>query len=123
MRKVNHFGIPTTIVQPGECYAEGLKVWLTDFTKSKNRIEFLRFEPETWMPELIQNVAHIAYEVPDLEAELKGAHVIVEPMDCGDKFIAFVEEDEFLSNPQKYINNAYDKSEKDAEGYNLTKQR
>lgn len=35
----------------------------------------------------------------------------------------FVEEDEFLSNPQKYINNAYDKSEKDAEGYNLTKQR
>ena len=47
MRKVNHFGIPTTIAQPGECYAEGLKVWLTDFTKSKNRIEFLRFEPET----------------------------------------------------------------------------
>lgn len=43
MRKVNHFGIPTTIAQPGECYAEGLKVWLTDFTKSKNRIEFLRF--------------------------------------------------------------------------------
>lgn len=38
-------------------------------------------------------------------------------------YIAFVEEDEFLSNPQKYINNAYDKSEKDAEGYNLTKQR
>ena len=93
MRKVNHFGIPTTIAQPGECYAEGLKVWLTDFTKSKNRIEFLRFEPETWMPELIQNVAHIAYEVPDLEAELKGAHVIVEPMDCGAKFIAFVEEE------------------------------
>jgi hypothetical protein len=31
--------------------------------------------------------------VPDLEAELKGAHVIVEPMDCGDKFIAFVEEE------------------------------
>ena len=82
MRTVNHFGIPTTIAQPGECYAEGLKVWLTDFTKSKNRIEFLRFEPETWMPELIQNVAHIAYEVPDLEAELKG-----------DKFIAFVEEE------------------------------
>ena len=38
-------------------------------------------------------------------------------------YIAFVEEDEFLSNPKKYIDNAYDKSEKDAEGYNLTKQR
>lgn len=38
-------------------------------------------------------------------------------------YIAFIEEDEFLSNPQKYIDNAYDKSENDADGYNLTKQR
>ncbi len=93
MRKVNHFGIPTTVSQPGETYAEGLKVWLTDFTQSKNRIEFLRFEPDTWMPELLQKVAHVAYEIPDLDAELKGAKVIVEPMDCGDKFIAFIEEE------------------------------
>lgn len=34
-------------------------------------------------------------------------------------YIAFVEEDEFLNNPQKYINNAYDKSENDADGYDL----
>jgi hypothetical protein len=38
-------------------------------------------------------------------------------------YIAFVEEDEFLSNPKKYIDNAYDKSENDADGYDLTKQR
>ena len=38
-------------------------------------------------------------------------------------YITFVEEDEFLSNPQKYINNAYDKSENDASGYKLAKQR
>lgn len=38
-------------------------------------------------------------------------------------YIAFVEEGDFLRNPQKYINNAYDKSENDAEGYELTKQR
>lgn len=93
MRKINHFGVPTTIPQPEESYAEGLKVWLTDFTKSKNRIEFLRFEPDTWMPELIRNVAHIAYEVSNLEVELKDAHVIVDPMDCGDKWIAFIEEE------------------------------
>ena len=29
MRKINHFGVPTTTPQPGEVYAEGLKVWLT----------------------------------------------------------------------------------------------
>lgn len=38
-------------------------------------------------------------------------------------YIAYVEEDDFLSNPQKYINNAYDKSENDAAGYRIVKQR
>ena len=38
-------------------------------------------------------------------------------------YIAYVEEDTFLSNPTKYINNAYDKSENDAAGYNIVKQR
>lgn len=38
-------------------------------------------------------------------------------------YIAFVEEADFLADPQKYINNAYDKSEHDASGYDLVKQR
>lgn len=38
-------------------------------------------------------------------------------------YIAYVEEEDFLSNPIKYINNAYDKSENDAAGYDLTKTR
>jgi hypothetical protein len=38
-------------------------------------------------------------------------------------YITFIEEDTFLLNPQKYIDNAYDKSENDASGYDLTKQR
>ena len=38
-------------------------------------------------------------------------------------YIAYVEEETFLSNPSKYINNAYDKSENDAGGYDIVKQR
>lgn len=38
-------------------------------------------------------------------------------------YIAYVEEDEFLANPSKYIDNAYEKSENDAYGYDLVKQR
>lgn len=34
-------------------------------------------------------------------------------------YIAFVEEDDFLSNPSFYIDNAYDKSENDAKGYDI----
>lgn len=71
MRKINHFGIPTTTPQPGEVYVEGLKVWLTNFNESPNKIEYLRFEEGSWMPELIQKVAHIAYEVDDLRPNWK----------------------------------------------------
>lgn len=38
-------------------------------------------------------------------------------------YIAFVEEEEFLSNPQKYIDNAFDKSENDASGYDINPTR
>ena len=38
-------------------------------------------------------------------------------------YISFVEEDDFINNPQYYIDNAYDKSENDAKGYDLVKQR
>ncbi|MBQ5557443.1 MAG: TIR domain-containing protein [Aeriscardovia sp.] len=38
-----------------------------------------------------------------------------------DSYISFVEEEEFLDDPQRYINNAYDKSENDAYGYDLVK--
>ena len=49
------------------------------------------------MPELIQKVAHIAYEVDDLAAELKGAKVLVEPMPGGENLtIAFIEEGDII---------------------------
>lgn len=35
-------------------------------------------------------------------------------------YITFVEEGDFLNNPLKYINNAYEKSENDGKGYDLT---
>ncbi|GHT15244.1 hypothetical protein FACS189432_04660 [Bacteroidia bacterium] len=38
-------------------------------------------------------------------------------------YISLVNEDDFLSNPQKYIDNAFDKSENDASGYDITKQK
>lgn len=38
-------------------------------------------------------------------------------------YISYVEEETFLLNPQKYIDNAYEKSKNDAEGYDLCKKR
>ena len=38
-------------------------------------------------------------------------------------YIAYVEEESFLLDHNKYINNAYDKSENDAQGYDIVKTR
>ena len=40
MRTFNHVGIVTTESKEGAVYNEGLSVWLTDYSKSPNRIEF-----------------------------------------------------------------------------------
>ncbi|MCX4358891.1 MAG: hypothetical protein OSJ22_04575 [Rikenellaceae bacterium] len=95
MRKLNHIGVPTNVSQPGEFYNEGLKVYLTDFTKSPNRLEFLRLGDETSpLAELIQTHTHLAYEVDDIDAEMKGKKVLMEKTVCSPELtIAFIEEE------------------------------
>ena len=66
MRTFNHVGIVTTESKEGAVYNEGLSVWLTDYSKSPNRIEFLKFEKGSCLPELVQTNGHIAYTVPCL---------------------------------------------------------
>ena len=94
MRKFNHVGIITKEAKEGASFNEPLRVWLTDFSKSPNKIEFLKFEEGSCMHELIQNETHIAYEVPCMEEALKDAKVLFEPLVCNEHLtIAFIEEE------------------------------
>ena len=94
MRKINHIGIPVQKPVSGEVYNEGMQVYLTDFTKSPNKIEFLRFDKDSWMPEKIQTLAHIAYEVDNLDGELENAKVLLpKPIVNELLTIAFIEEE------------------------------
>ena len=79
MRKFHHFGIPTDQKHGEETYIEDAGAHITDFDKSPNRIEWVRWEAGSKVPELMKTVPHIAYTVEDLEAELKGKEVLVEP--------------------------------------------
>lgn len=94
MRTFNHVGIPTTEPQAGEVYAEGMKVFLTNYADSANRIEWLRFDNDSWMPKLIQEQTHLAYEVTDPKAEMEGKTVLLPPTELGGgAWIAFIEEE------------------------------
>lgn len=94
MRTFNHVGMIADTVPEGAVFNEGLGVWLTDYAKSPNRIEFLKFEPGSCMPELVQKQGHVAYTVPSLDEALRGCKVIFGPAVCDEHLtIAFIEEE------------------------------
>ncbi|MEG1607211.1 MAG: hypothetical protein RR931_07215 [Mucinivorans sp.] len=93
MRTFDHVGIPTTEPKEGEMYNPGMKLFLTDYSKCPNRIEWLRFDSDSWMPKLIQTMTHIAWQVTDPKAEMVGKKVLLEPTDLGGgHWLAFVQE-------------------------------
>ncbi len=94
MKTFNHVGIVVDYIPEDATFNEGLSVWCTDFTKSPNKIEFLKFEEGSCMPELVQKQTHLAYTVSSLEEEMKGKNVIFGPVECNESLtIAFIEEE------------------------------
>lgn len=78
-KEFHHIGIPTSRPQPEEIYLADAKLYVTDANKSEHHIEWLRFEPGSPLPEILQRTAHVAYKVDDLAAALAGRTVILPP--------------------------------------------
>lgn len=94
MRTLHHIGIPTSVKQMNENYSEDMRVFITDPSDSVNKIEFLRFEKESTLHELIQTTTHIAYQVDDIVKEAEGKKMILPITKVSDSMtIAFIEEE------------------------------
>ena len=61
--KYHHMGIPTEEIMENEKYIPHLKFYVSGFDKSPYGIEWMRFEKDSPIHKLIQNVPHIAFEV------------------------------------------------------------
>jgi hypothetical protein len=79
MRKYHHLGIPTHIQREAETYLEKYKMYVSGYETSPYGIEWMRFEPDSPLPELVKTVPHIAFEVEDLVAALEGKEILIEP--------------------------------------------
>src|ERR1700690_2749682 len=77
--RYHHIGIPTTVPHPGEKYIPQLEMYVSGFSSSPYGIEWMRFDPDCSLAEIIKTVPHIAFEVDDLEAALQGQEVISPP--------------------------------------------
>ena len=79
--RYHHLGIPTSKILPGERYIPHLKFYVSGFETSPFGIEWMRFDDDCPLPDLIKTVPHIAFEVHDLDKELASYDfdVIAEP--------------------------------------------
>ncbi|UCC48878.1 MAG: hypothetical protein JSV41_01515 [Gemmatimonadota bacterium] len=94
MRRYHHIGIPTNSERPDETYLEQYKVYVSGYETSPYGVEWMRFEPDSPLPELVKTVPHVAFEVDDLEAELAGKEVLIEPNSPAEGLrVAFIVED------------------------------
>lgn len=69
--KFHHLGIPTAEKMPDEVYLPQFKFYVSGFPSSPFGIEWMRFEKDSPIDPLIQKVPHVAFEVDDLDLELK----------------------------------------------------
>ena len=69
--KYHHLGIPTSTKMPNERYLDQFKFYISGFTESPFGIEWMRFENDSPMHELIKTVPHLAFEVENLDLELE----------------------------------------------------
>jgi len=79
MRRYHHLGIPTKVTRVGEKYLKDVKVYISGFEESPYGVEWMRFEPDSPLPELVKTVPHVAFEVDDLAAEIAGKEILIEP--------------------------------------------
>ena len=76
--RYHHMGIPTSTPRPNERYIPHLKIHVSGFDTSPFGIEWMRFDPDCPISELIRTVPHIAFEVDDLDAALLGLTLLGE---------------------------------------------
>ncbi len=79
MLKYHHIGIPTSEVRSGERFLPDFGMHVSGFETSPFGIEWMRFEPDSPVPSLVQRVPHVAFEVDELEVALEGLEVLIAP--------------------------------------------
>ena len=77
--RYHHLGIPTDVPKPGERYIEHLKIHVAGFETSPYGIEWMRFDPDCPVSELVRTVPHVAFEVDDLDSALEGKEILSFP--------------------------------------------
>lgn len=87
----SHIGIPTIEEKDWDGFYEPGKIHYTDFNKDEYGIEWIKFDADSPMPEMMRTLSHVAYLVDNIEEALIGREVLVETFSPGDGVrVAFI---------------------------------
>ena len=91
--RYHHVGIPTARLVEGMTRMEHLRIACTDHGSNPFGIQWMCYDAECSVPPLVREVAHVAFEVDDLELALVGKKVIIPPNSPSPGvLVAFIEE-------------------------------
>ncbi len=83
MRQFHHIGLVAQKPVAGEQYYESLKVWGTDPGQDPNRVEWVRFAPDSPLAATpVAKMPHVSWQVHDLDAAIVGEKLVVGPLEA-----------------------------------------
>ena len=89
--KYHHVGIPTDKPLPAEDYVAQHKLYASGYLQSSYGVEWMTFDADCPLPELVRKVPHVAFVVEDLRAAIAGKEVLIEPNSpCEGVIVAFI---------------------------------
>ncbi len=91
--RYHHTGIPTARFVEGMARLDHLRIACTDHESNPFGIQWMMYDADCPLPPLVREVAHVAFEVDDLEEALAGKKVIIAPNSPSPGvLVAFIEE-------------------------------
>lgn len=76
--RFHHVGVPIDERLPNMRYIPHLKFAVTGYESSPYKYEWMHFDDDCPLPELVKTRPHICFEVDDLDAALVGREVLIE---------------------------------------------
>ncbi|HCS49629.1 MAG TPA: hypothetical protein DIW61_15825 [Candidatus Aminicenantes bacterium] len=77
--RYHHIGIPTVRPLPKEDYIAAHKLYASGYSQSPYGIEWMKFDPDCPLPELVRKVPHVGFIVDDLEEAIAGREILIAP--------------------------------------------
>lgn len=77
--RYHHIGIPTSRKLPEEDYLPAYKLYASGYLESPYGVEWMAFDPDCPLPEIVKTVPHVAFVVEDVAEAVRGKEILIAP--------------------------------------------